>query len=186
MKLFSLTSIFSFSAILLLAGCASLPETLKSDSPRLISDYQAWSVQTTADGTPIRLGGVIAAVTNLDNKTRIEVVNLPISESGKPDIDKEPHGRFVGYIDGFIDPVTFAKGRMVTLLGTSQGTEQEKVGDYDYRFPVMQISGYHLWRVEERVVTYDDPFFYPCIGIYCRHLYYDYGPREGKVIKTVK
>ncbi|WP_099609737.1 Slp family lipoprotein [Vibrio coralliilyticus] len=182
-RVFKLVSMAS--VLVALTACSTLPENLASNNPDLQTDYSGWQA-SAAKKQELRLGGVIASVTNLKDKTRVEVVNLPISSNGKPDIDQEPQGRFVGYIDGFADPVTLSEGRLITLLGDSSGTEAAKVGEYSYDFPVMKIKSYHLWRIEERVIVHDDfgPSMYPCRSLYCRDL--TRGTRQGKVIQEVK
>lgn len=176
--------LFILSGATMLSACSSLPETLKSDNPQVITDYAQWQSQVDASNE-VRLGGLVANVTNLEDKTRVEVVNLPIDSSGKPDITQEPQGRFVAYIQGFADPVTLSTGRLISLLGNAQASEQGKVGDYLYDFPVMQVKGYHLWRIEERVIIHDfDSYLYPCHGLYCRES--RYGPRQGTVIQEVR
>lgn len=167
----------------LLGACTSLPQSIESNNPKVITDYQSWSKSDTTVGSEVRLGGVIAKVTNLKKQTRIEVVDLPINASGQPNIQAEARGRFIVYVEGFLDPVTFAKGRLITVLGTSKKPETDKVGSYEYHFPVMEASGYHLWRIQKRVIV-DGPFYtYPCLGLYCHHYY---GPREGRVVTEVQ
>lgn len=184
MSLRLLQPLFILVGAALLSACSSLPETLKSDNPQLITDYTVWQ-STPNSGGEVRLGGLVASVTNLKDTTRVEVVNLPISASGKPDITQEPQGRFVGYIQGFADPVTLSTGRLISLLGDTQPREQGKVGEYSYDFPVMKVKGYHLWRIEERVIIHDfDSYLSPCHGLYCRES--RYGPKQGKVIQEVK
>jgi outer membrane lipoprotein len=179
-----LTKLVIFASALLLSACSTLPENLKSENPQLVTDYTLWQAEQESQ-PQVRLGGVIAKVTNLEQTTRVEVVNLPISSSGKPDINQEPQGRFVGYVEGFADPVTLSEGRLVTLLGQTSSNEQGKVGDYEYLFPVMQVEGFHLWRIEEKVIVQDvDSYLYPCRSLYCRDI--RHGTRKGKVIQEVK
>ncbi|KHT45838.1 Slp family lipoprotein [Vibrio sinaloensis] len=183
MTIFS-RSLFVTISLFLLSACSTLPENLKSEDPQLVSDYTVWQSKPTASGN-VRLGGVIAKVTNLQSKTRVEVVNLPISSNGKPDISQEPQGRFVGYIDGYAEPASLAQGRLITLLGQSIGAEQGAVGDYEYAFPVMKVQGFHLWRIEERVRIQEvDSYLYPCRGLYCREM--RHSSRQGTVIQEVK
>jgi outer membrane lipoprotein len=178
------TILFALFTSLLLTACSSLPENLNSSAENLITDYTAWN-ETVKNNTPVRLGGVVANVSNLAEKTRIEVVNLPINKSGKPDIGQEPSGRFVAYIDGFADPVTLSKGRLITLLGNTSDEELGKVGEYEYTFPVMEASGFHLWRIEERVIVNDfDSYLHPCTGLYCRSM--RSSTKQGKVIQEVR
>lgn len=168
----------------LLSACGSLPENLKTENANVVTNYDQW-LSTPSVTAEVRLGGVIAGVTNLEQSTRVEIVNLPISSIGKPDIDKEPQGRFIAYIKGFADPVMLAEGRLITLLGQSQPKEQGKVGEFTYDFPVMEAKGYHLWRIEEKIIVHDiDSGLYPCRSFYCRDL--RFGTRQGKVIQEVK
>lgn len=154
--------------VVLLSACAALPPSLQTNADPVVTDYSAWQASDDQGGRTVRLGGVVASVRNMATKTRIEVVNLPINSSGQPDLYAEPSGRFIAYVRGFVDPVTMAKGRLVTFLGTSEKPEVGKVGYYTYHFPVMEASGYHLWRVAS-VVTGHDPFLSPCFGERCRY-----------------
>lgn len=177
-------SAISTVALVALTACSSLPQELASDNPNIITDYPTWQQQLN-HSVDVRLGGVIASVNNLDDRTRIEVVNLPIGSSGKPDINQEPKGRFVAYIKGFEDPVTFSQGRLITLLGQSSGSEVAPVGEYEYDFPVMLVDGYRLWRIEERVIINETgSYIYPCRGLYCRDIHSS--TRQGRVIQDVK
>ncbi|EKO3617085.1 Slp family lipoprotein [Vibrio metschnikovii] len=169
----------------LLTACSSLPPTLATDNDALITDYHQWLAQPSDTVNEVRLGGVIAQVTNLVDRTRIEMVNLPIDKAGKPLLTDEPQGRFIGYIDGFVDPIAYGQGRLVTFIGTTAQPETGTVGEFEYTFPVMKVRGSHLWRVEERVVIDDiTPYVFPCRSFYCRHV--EDFPRSGRVIQEVK
>ncbi|MCK6262033.1 Slp family lipoprotein [Vibrio sp. ZSDE26] len=178
------TAFVSF-ALLFISACSSLPEVLSSDDEQLISDYATW-INIEPKTTPqVRLGGVIANVTNLEDKTRIEIVNLPISSSAKPDINQQPNGRFVGYVDGFLEPMAYGKGQLISVIGQSSGTEDFKVGESEQVAPVMTITGHHLWKIQERVVINEVRLYpYPCRSLHCRQAYF--GPTDGRVIQEVK
>lgn len=62
---------------ILMVGCSSLPTELEASSEPVITDYQEW-VNQLPEAKDVRLGGVIAKVTNLKDKSRVEVVNMPI------------------------------------------------------------------------------------------------------------
>lgn len=176
------SALLLFATTFLMTACSTLPTQLVNDDPALVTDYAQWDA---SQSHPVRLGGVIADVKNLDSQTRIEIVNLPISSSGKPDITQEPNGRYVAYVPGFVDPVSLAEGRLITTLGQSAGVEEGKVGDYLHQFPVMKQATLHLWRIEERVIVDDfGSYMFPCRGYYCRDV--GYRPREGRVIQEVK
>ncbi|AMF94896.1 Slp family lipoprotein [Vibrio fluvialis] len=185
MKIYHFKLALTGLAALLLSACASLPEQLTSQSESVVTDYTIWTQADPAQKGEVRLGGVIASTKNLTDKTRLEIVNLPIDDAGRPSLTSEPQGRFVAYVKGFLDPVTFGEGRLITLVGTTAEPESGKVGDFEHQFPVMNANGYYLWRVTERVVIDDTgPYMFPCRNFYCRH--FDDFPRDGRVIQEVK
>ncbi|ATD26838.1 Slp family lipoprotein [Vibrio cholerae] len=171
---------------LLLSACASLPPELGNpDDKSVVTQYSAWLERDPATQSPVRMGGVVANIGNQKDRTRVELVNLPIDSAGRPNIHQEPQGRFVAYVPGFLDPITYGEGRLLTLYGTTAPSEQGKVGDYEHTYPVMNAQGYHLWRVEERVEVDDiGPYMFPCRGFYCwpRTM----PERDGKIIQEVK
>ncbi|MGC9493821.1 Slp family lipoprotein [Vibrio genomosp. F10] len=175
-----------FVTMLLLSACSTLPESL-STAPEevVISDYSVWMNAEPQTGQFVRLGGVIASTTNLANKTRIEVVNLPINSSGKPDINQAPNGRFVGYIDGYVEPLAYQKGQLITVLGQSDSNEKIMVGEFEQVVPIMSVTGHHLWKIQERVVIDEVRISpYSCLGLHCRQV--EFSPRHGRVIQEVR
>jgi len=74
-------------------------------------------------------------------------------------------------VNEFLDPVTFAEGRLVTLLGNTAEPETGKVGDFEH---------------EERIIMQDSgPYLYHhCLSYFCRDR--DDMYREGRVIQEVK
>ena len=183
MKAYLKVPLLLFS-IVAISACTSLPKQLDSTNPELVTDYALWKAAPEKNNE-LRLGGVIAKVTNLKSSTRVEVVNLISDFTGKPDLNKEPTGRFVVYLDGFVDPAALTEGRLITVLGSSNGTEVGEVGEFSYTFPTMTATAYHLWRVEQRVIMDDfGRSIYPCVGLYCA--YHRVGPSQGRVIKEVQ
>lgn len=168
-----------------LSACSSLPPALVLEGETVITDYNHWLASPSDEVLPVRLGGIIAKVTNLESRTRVEVVNMPIDGVGKPNLNAEPSGRFVAYLDGYVEPMSYVSGRLVTFLGESQGEEQGYVGDFPMSFRVMKVQGAHLWRIQETVVVHEiESHLSPCYGLHCR------GIRglssRGTVIQEVK
>lgn len=132
-----------------LSACSSLPEELNASTEQVVTDYKAFAESQGEVTNDVRLGGIIAKVDNFKDKTRLEIVNLPINTSGKPDIDQEPTGRFAVYFDGYLEPVAFSQGRLVTIVGKGAGEEEGKIGEHEYVFPLVKGQGYRLWKIEE-------------------------------------
>ena len=171
--------------LMVIAGCSSLPDSLRSTDEKVVTDYMTWINADPIEVNEVRLGGVIASITNLADRTRIEIVNLPISSSGKPDIKQNPNGRFVGYVDGFLEPLAYGEGQLITVVGQSHVPEMVSIGEFEQTIPVMKITGHHLWKIQERVVINEVRLSsYPCRSLHCRQA--SFGSREGRVIQEVK
>lgn len=151
---------------LLLSACSSIPENLESDSATLVTDYQIWRHTDPSKKFDVRLGGMVIKVDNQKETTRLEVVNIPLDKSGRPRLDQKPQGRFVAYLDGFIDPVNVAPKTFVTFLGKTQNNEPGKIGEYEYEYPVMKVNQLRVWQKEQ--VSYVNPQWNACYSGYYR------------------
>lgn len=97
------------------------------------------------EGQMVVWGGRIAAVYNLSDRTELEIVSLPLDRADRPRLEAEPGVRFVAVQAGFLEPMQYAPGRYVTLLGSVEGIEQRSVGEFLYDHPVMVTERLHLW-----------------------------------------
>jgi outer membrane lipoprotein len=110
----------------------------------------------------VHWGGQIVKVENLTDRTLVEVLALPLDGSGVPQTNGEPQGRFIVDKSGFLEPQEYAVGRLVEVRGRLNGFTDGKVGQADYRYPVV---------ISERVTLVEGggssrgPRVYPSIGI---------------------
>ncbi|MFT5757309.1 MAG: outer membrane lipoprotein [Alteromonadaceae bacterium] len=150
--------ILSLSAILLCA-CSSIPKKLQLPE---VTNLAALSAQQSNKGEYARWGGVIADVKNNADNTMIEVVSFTLTSSTRPKPSTETQGRFRLYYAGLLDPVIYQKGRSITAIGTVKSAEEGKIGDHQYKFPVLKASHVHLWKNIQRidVNVIPDPFMY--------------------------
>jgi len=139
----NLISSFAVSLVLL-AGCASYPSSVKVENEASLVSYQA-AVKAGINNGPARWSGVIAKVQNNSQDTRLEVVYFDSASNGRPLSDKATAGRFVAYAKGFLDPMVYQPGKQITVLGQLATFEQGKVDEYQYNFPVLQQAIVHLW-----------------------------------------
>lgn len=157
---------------LLLAGCAArYPEPIRTDATDLVELRDALRNADTLEGRPARWGGVIAEVENSQQRTRIEMVAMQLNNFGRPQVNDRSPGRFVVYLDEFVDPEIYKQGRLLTALGTFRGLEEGQIGEFAYNYPVLEASGVELWRPQENrqpQPIYYDPWF--------RHHMYGPGP----------
>lgn len=159
-------------AVLVMAGCASVPQEIAvPDEQQLISYQRAVTSGEASIDQPARWGGVVVNTENKPEQTIIEVVYFPLKSNGRPDTSEQTLGRFKAVIDGFVDPIVFDEGRSITFVGKVGGVVSGLIGEQPYIYPTIQADTYYLWRKQ---ANYDvstvffnfrtgwySPFYYP-------------------------
>jgi len=141
------------------AGCARTSGPLSPDQP-LTPFAEVRQDSAAHEGELARWEGLIADVQNQPHRSRVEVVYVPLDRQGKPENDQS-QGRFVAFVDGFLDPLIYARGRSITVLGTIAAPEKGRVGEYVMSLPVLMVSEHKLWeRAKDVEIRYVDPWFY--------------------------
>lgn len=141
-----------------LAGCTSMPAPLQGSYSTLLP---AESGQRDATGEHVRWGGTVVKVDTHSEQSCFEIVGTSTGTGGRPDRLDKSEGRFVACRKGFYDPVVFSAGREITVTGSITGFETRKVGDYDYRYPIVAADVVYLWPVRQdtRVIVHHVPYF---------------------------
>jgi outer membrane lipoprotein len=143
--------------ILLLGACASEPVT-QSTGPTPIDVRE----RNLASGE-VHWGGQIVKVENLSDRTLVEVLSLPLDGNGVPQTNAQPQGRFIVDKSGFLEPQEYAVGRLLEVRGRLNGFSDGKVGQADYRYPVVLSERVRL--VEDTAIGSGSPRVFPSIGI---------------------
>lgn len=178
--------------LLSLTACSTLPPELNAhNTEEPITDFYQWKEIPASQQKDVRLGGSIISITNLANKTRLEIANIPINKAGRPNIDYPAQGRYVVYFDSFLDPVAYPVGSLITVVGKTAPSEKGKIGDYEYTFPVIEGYGRRTWFVEESTYIIRDDYYWRhgCDyrrGRGCRGYYHPNQPVRVEVIKQVR
>ena len=150
----------------LLSGCVAIPPEL--NLPLTDPQPGLGQVQAAPDqfrGQVVRWGGTIIGIENARDSTVVEVVARPLQATTRPDEQGMSPGRFLLVTHNFLDPEVFKAGGVITVTGTLDGIRAQKVGEYEYRYPVLRASGYHLWRPLAEYRGSNDPYWeYP--GMY--------------------
>ncbi len=178
---------------LLLAGCSTFPDKLQlEDSTQLVIYEDAASKAEQVKGKMLRWGGAIAKVKNKPDSTVFEMVYYPLNSYGRPISGEESMGRFRISVDGFMDPMVYQVGRLMTFTGELNGLENGLVGEHEYVFPTANVKAYYLWKNVQRInvnSVHVWPYqywhgYYP--RPYHRHLYIrgSGGSRSHKVMST--
>ena len=154
--------IFLLLVVLILNACVTIPEELRSGEPFAATIPQQ-AQSGSHEGEKVRWGGVIIQTTTRTNQTCFEIMGLSLDSQAQPVADDQSLGRFIACATGFYDPALYAAGREVSVTGRIEGTQQQKVGDYDYQFPRLAVDAVHLWPKRSNIVyvPYYDPFWDP-------------------------
>lgn len=151
---------------LVLTGCVSAPQGLEPKQFDALNLNNIQPQDYDCRCVKVRLGGKVISATALKNQTKVEVLNQTVAYfSAKPMIDSHSNGRFIAYLNGFVDPENL-KDRYITVAGVLSGKEQGKIDQADYSYPVVQAHQYRLWKlVQEYYYDPDDMYdygpFYP-------------------------
>ena len=131
---------------LLLAGCTSqIPQNIRQAPPNNPSIEQVRNSPLENQIWMVRWGGEILETENLANETHFTILASPLSKDGEPNTTDNSDGRFIAIVPVFLDPKVYASGRLLTVSGTLLRFEDHKVGEFDYRYPVVEVDAYHLW-----------------------------------------
>ena len=132
------------AALVLLTGCSSVisPEGLARVTP---GSSLATVRQSPADhiGETLLVGGNILGLLPQEGRSYLEVYSWKLDRRGLPLSFDQAGGRFLAVTDRWFDPLAYAPGRFVTLVGTVEGSETHDLGGYDYTYPVLRISEIH-------------------------------------------
>lgn len=140
-------SLMILGAIALLGGCASYPDLVSVPENTKLTEYSSASADDAKlVGQQARWSGVIADIKNEVDKTRFDVLYYPAKSNGRPDLKDDPVGRFRVYVNGFLDPEVFKKGKSVTALGEIKSSESQKIDEYEYVYPTLTNAKLHLWK----------------------------------------
>jgi outer membrane lipoprotein len=130
---------------LVLGACASVPKFDTAQVDKSITPSSAVAEISRVRGHRVFWGGTIVTSRNLKNSTELEVLGYPLDDAGRPQLDKTPLGRFLAVRSGYLEPVDYAPGRLVTIVGKLDEVREGKVGDAPYRYPIITAEQLALW-----------------------------------------
>src|SRR5690242_4361842 len=96
-------------------------------------------------------GGQVIGVNNFKDHTEIRIMGYPLDGSQRPRMKEPAIGRFIAVVPGFLDPMNYPDGSLMTVSGHIQGTQTYPVGNATYLYPVLLVHDGHLhrWTPEE-------------------------------------
>ena len=153
-KTVSITSLISI--LLLITACSShIPAEISTPVAGSADIASVISAPDNYINQKVRWGGIILKTENKTDNSQLTLVGFPLDDQGEPQISDQSPGRFIAVLTDFVEPVVYTKDRILTITGKLSGSHTEKVGDFDYEYPVVQVEHYYLWPVKQEP-NYDD------------------------------
>ncbi len=130
----------------LLASCATTPNLDTEGVDATLNPQSPTERLDLARGRRVHWGGVVISSENLAEATQVEVLGYPLDNNGRPDLDAKPIGRFLAVKPGYLETLEFARGRVVSFVGALDPTRAGRIGDSDYRYPVLRVEQAAAWQ----------------------------------------
>lgn len=165
------SAISGFIVALFLVGCAVTPLPKTGSAVVALSPDEA--LRSGQMGVRVRWGGIIIQTSPEPAQTCFEISSRPLDEEGEPLQTDRTFGRFMACAKGFYEPSVYAASRRLTVVGELAPVVVGKLGEHEYRYPMVQVEASHLWPVavaqpaSPPLYFYDPfwdfrfPFYYP-------------------------
>ncbi len=105
-------------------------------------------------GMTTLLGGDIIQVDNKQEGTLLKIIQKRLDRKGYPRYEDITGGRFMVFVNDFLDPAVYRKGRKVTVIGEIRSKEVEKIGEVDYIYPLLHSRELYLWKEPAKEIEY--------------------------------
>ncbi len=137
-------------AALLTAGCAGTgagacraPIGNRALTPAVVAAGDGYQ------GTTVTWGGTLVSTRNLADATDLEVLAYPLDDCGRPQLSEPASGRFIVRRPGYLETADLEPGRRVTASGRIIATLDGRIGEAEYRFPVLEAAAPKVWPQRE-------------------------------------
>jgi len=137
------------TVLLTLAACAPAPIYKTSAAAVVATPAQVAQTPERYNGNEVVWGGRIVHVSNFADHSEIELLGYPLDSSQRPRANDSGGGRFIAVLHGYVEPLDYPAGALMTVDGKLNGTRAGKVGEADYMFPLVDVTQSHVWTPEE-------------------------------------
>ncbi|HTY94842.1 MAG TPA: Slp/YeaY family lipoprotein [Steroidobacteraceae bacterium] len=134
-------------SLLAMGGCAHVISPQLMDQVDRSLDYRVIAADpAAARGKMVLLGGTIVQTVPKPGLTEVEVVQRELDRWDAPRLTDRSEGRFIIISERFLDPAVFSAGRDITVAGEVMDPQTRRLGEIDYRYPVIREREMRLWR----------------------------------------
>ena len=137
--------VVSLAIVSLLTSCASTPDFDMTQVDESLTPQSVAAEPEHSLGKTVLWGGTILNTQNLKEATHVEVLAYPLNTYQRPLLDSKPLGRFIIHHQGYLEPATYAPGRVLSVLGEVGESLTGRVGESTYTYAVIKGERLHLW-----------------------------------------
>ena len=139
----------------LLAACSRydvIPSRYEQQINRSLTFEQIQSAPRSHIGELVVWGGEVLSTARVEDRTRLELRQLPLTKEHIPIMDGQPDRRFFAFQhnDDRFNPAALKKGALLTIVGEVTGSMKEQVGEADYQYPTVEIKNLTAWGIRRR------------------------------------
>ncbi len=103
-------------------------------------------------GETVMLGGRILDIRTSEERSEIMVLQMPLDHWNAPIQEDLSEGRFLVFMERFLDPMLYNKGKLMSMVGVVRGSEIRAIGQYEYSFPTIDAMEIKLWLQDDTYV----------------------------------
>lgn len=147
-----------------LLSCVACASVISREARSLVNPEVSYA-QIAANpaahvGTTVLVAGTIIEAVNLQEGTRLEILQFPTGAGDRPRTAATPGGRFLVLAPEYLETAIYRKGRAITLVGEVQGKRDLPLGETTYHYPLLVPRELYLWSED-----YDVPRFRIGFGV---------------------
>lgn len=136
-------------AVIALAACAPAPIYKSAGATVAATPAQVAQTPERFSNSDVIWGGRIVQVKVLSDHSEIELLAYPLDSSQRPKANDSGNGRFIAVMPGYVEPLDYPAGALMTVSGKLSGSRAGKVGEADYVFPLVSTAQSHVWTAAE-------------------------------------
>lgn len=141
--------LFLPASLLLLAACAPAPIYKNPAGAIAATPQQVAQTPERYSNGHVVWGGRIVKVDNFSDHSEVELLAYPLDSSQRPKANDSGNGRFIAVMQGYVEPIDYPPGALITVSGQLNGTRAGNVGEASYVFPVIRVAQSHVWTAAE-------------------------------------
>lgn len=148
-----------------LTACAPAPIYKATPGTVITTPSQVAAAADQYRNATVIWGGRVIGVNNLSDHSEIEVLDFPLDNSQRPKLKAKSNGRFIAVLPGFVEPMNYPPGTLITVSGQITGVRNGAVGNAAYRFPLVAVQQHHAWTAEEMRKGHPNVHFGVGVGV---------------------